>query len=833
VALLPLPIDPVLPQITAALRESTAVVLRAPPGAGKTTRVPPAIVDASLARDRRILMLEPRRIAARAAARRMSAERGTPPGDLFGWHVRFERQATRNTRVLAVTPGIFLRMLQDDPFLESAGVVIFDEFHERGLEADLALGLTRLVQTSVRPDMKLVVMSATLQTANVSAYLGNCPVITSEGRTFPVDVRYEPKHVDDRWPLATAKAVASILDRTAGDVLAFLPGIGEIRATADDLHDLIGDEALILPLHGELPAEEQDRALLPLDHRKVVLATNVAETSITVEGVTAVVDSGLARQLIYDPSVGLDRLELVNISQASADQRAGRAGRTQPGICIRLWSEVSHRSRPAETEPEIRRVDLAGAVLQLLSLGEKVETFPWLDPPNEHAARQAMELLDRLGAIANDNLTDLGRSMPRLPVHPRLARMLLEGARHGVLRQAALAAALLSERDPFRRGLVPHATPSDLLDRMEAVEGGLSQLGPLNRGATRFILRARDQLVRLTEPEALATGGGTVANASGSDAIGRSLLAAFPDRLCRRREPGSGRGVMVGGRGVKLAPSSGVTAAELFIALDVDAGQAETVVRMASAVDREWLPPDRLVESIDVEFDEAAGRVVAFKRVRFDDLVIAEKAANAPNEELVTTALAEAAMRNIDRVLPPPYSPAGQFRTRVLCLCSWMPNLGLPEYNDADVREILTWLAPGCRSLDDLRKRDWEQAFRDKLTHAQRQAVEREAPERIEVPSGSHVAVKYEEGRPPVLGVRIQELFGLTDTPRVADGRVKVLMHLLGPNYRPQQVTDDLASFWANTYPVVRKELRVRYPKHAWPEDPLTALPQRRPGRKA
>jgi ATP-dependent helicase HrpB len=290
---------------------------------------------------------------------------------------------------------------------------------------------------------------------------------------------------------------------------------------------------------------------------------------------------------------------------------------------------------------------------------------------------------------------------------------------------------------------------------------------------------------------------------------------------------------MVGGRGVKLAPSSGVSAAELFLALDVDAGQTETLVRMASAVEREWLPPDRLVESIDVEFDESAGRVVAWKRLRFDDLAIAEKAANAPNEELVTAALAEAAMRHLDRVLPPPDSPAGEFRTRVRCLRSWMPELKLPEYNDADLREILTWLAPGCRSLDDLRKRDWEQAFRDKLTHAQRQAAECEAPERIEVPSGSHITVKYEEGRPPLLAVRIQELFGLSDTPRIASGRVKMLMHLLGPNYRAQQVTDDLASFWANTYPVVRKELRVRYPKHSWPENPITAPPQRSPGRKA
>jgi ATP-dependent helicase HrpB len=824
----PLPIDSVLPQLVAALREAPAVVLQAPPGAGKTTRVPPALLDAGLA-ERQILHLQPRRIAARAAARRMSAERGTVPGDLFGWHVRFERQANRNSRVLAVTPGILLRTLLDDPFLECTGIVIFDEFHERGLETDLAIGLVRLIQANVRPDLKILVMSATLTTADIASYLGNCPVIASEGRTFPVEITYRPKSEHDRWPLATAKTVAGVLDCTPGDVLAFLPGVGEIRAAAEDLDEMVGDEVLIIPLHGELPSEEQDRALQPQNRRKVVLATNVAETSVTVEGVTAVVDTGLARQLNYDPSVGLDRLTLVNISRASADQRAGRAGRTQPGICVRLWSEVSHRSRPAQTEPEICRIDLAGAALQLLAVGEHVETFPWLDPPGEHVIRQSLALLERLGAVQGGGLTELGRALARLPLHPRLGRLLLEGARLGETRRVALAAAILSERDPFPRGPVRHTTTSDLLDRVEVLEGADSPLEPANRGAARFVLRARDQLIRLIEESSRHPS----ANAPvPEEAFGRALLAAFPDRLCRRREPGSSRGVMVGGRGVTLAPSSGVTQAELFIAVEVDAGKAETIVRQASAIQRDWLPAERMRESVDVEFDEVAGRVVAWKRVRFDDLVIDEKAANAPSEEQVTLALIDAAVRNLDRVSPSLGSPAEQFRTRVRCLRAWMPELGLPEYNESELREVLSWLAPGCRSLDDLRQRDWEEALRGKLTHAQRQVVDREAPERIAVPSGSRVAIAYEEGRPPVMAVRIQEMFGLADTPRVAGGRVKVLLHLLAPNYRPQQVTDDLSSFWANTYPIVRKELRARYPKHAWPDDPLTAEAQRRPRRK-
>ncbi|HEX3152383.1 MAG TPA: ATP-dependent helicase HrpB [Gemmataceae bacterium] len=830
----PLPIDPVLPKVVALLRDHPAIVLQAPPGAGKTTRVPPAILDAAMAGERRIIVLEPRRVAARAAARRMSAEHGTSPGDLFGWHVRFKRQANRNTRLLVVTPGILLRMLMDDPFLESVGVIIFDEFHERGLETDLALGMVRLVQGNVRPDLKLVVMSATIQSGDVAVYLGDSPVINSEGRTYPVEIKYEPKREDDRWPLATAKAVARVLDRTPGDVLAFLPGVGEIRAAAESLEATIGDEVMILPLHGDLPAEEQDRALLPQGRRKIVLATNVAETSITVEGVTAVIDSGLARQLIYDPSVGLDRLELVNISRASADQRAGRAGRTQPGMCVRLWSEVSHRSRPADTEPEIRRVDLAGAMLQLLSFGERVETFPWLDPPREQVIRQAHELLELLGAVQVGKLTDLGWSLARLPVHPRLGRLLLAGARLGEPRRAALAAALLSERDPFPRGPATHTTPSDLLDRMEALDGGASPLGSVNRGAARNILRARDQLARLIQELGVSATSAPAADAPGSpeESVGRALLAAFPDRLCRRREPGSPRGVMVGGRGVKLAPSSGVTQAELFLAVDVDAGQAETLVRQASAIERAWLPRESLHESIDVEFDDNTGRVVAWKRTRFADLVLDERSANAADGAAVSAVLIEAALRNLERVLPSADSPAGQFRTRVRCLRAWMPELNLPEMSDADLRDVLDWLAPRRRSLDDLKRADWEVALRSKLTHAQRQAVEREAPERIEVPSGSRIALTYEEGRPPILAVRIQELFGLADTPRVAGGRVKVLVHLLAPNYRPQQVTDDLASFWANTYPVVRKELRARYPKHSWPEDPLTAEARSRPRRR-
>ncbi|HVK16645.1 MAG TPA: helicase-related protein, partial [Fimbriiglobus sp.] len=565
----PLPIDAVLPELLARLGEHGAAVLRAPTGAGKTTRVPPALAESG-----RVLLLEPRRVAARAAARRMALEHGSPLGDVFGYHVRFDRKAGPRTRVLAVTPGILLRFLHDDPYLESIAAVVFDEFHERGLEADLALGLVRLIRQTVRPDLRVVVMSATIDAGPISAYLGGCPAVTSEGRTFPVDVRYRPKRPEASWPGAATDAVRSVLAETDGDVLVFLPGLREIRQTADALESLTAEGVALLPLHGDLPPEQQDRALQRLDRRKVVLATNVAETSVTVEGVTAVVDTGLARQMEFDASIGMDRLRLVPVSRASTDQRTGRAGRTQPGLCIRLWDEAGQRSRPEQTEPEIRRVDLAGAVLHLLALGESdVERFPWLDPPRPEAVSQATELLRRLGAIEGGGLTELGRAMARLPAHPRIARLLIEGQRLGHPDRAALAAALLSERDPFTREFdagppvrTAPPTSSDILDYVEALEafettGRLDgPLGRLHRGGASGVLRARDQLRRLLP----GTAAGTAA-VPGDEALLRAVFAAYPDRLARRRGPADRRAKMVGGRGVRLAPTSGVVESELFV----------------------------------------------------------------------------------------------------------------------------------------------------------------------------------------------------------------------------------------------------------------------------
>lgn len=858
-----LPINEVLPQLVRGLRKSSSVVLRAPTGAGKTTRVPPALLDAGLLGERRVVVLEPRRVAARAAARRIAFERGCSLGEEVGYQVRFEKKWSHRTRILVVTEGTLVRMLQDDPFLDDIAAVVFDEFHERSLDTDLSLGMVRRVQQTVRPDLKVVVMSATLGVEAISAYLGNCPIVVSEGRLFPVEIEYSPRSDSVPLSIAIANAVEQSLVKTSGDVLVFLPGQREIRDAARELDSIARqNDLLIMPLFGELSPEQQDAALMRQPKRKIVLATNVAETSVTVDGVTAVIDSGLARQLRFDPNIGLNRLDLRPISQASADQRAGRAGRQQAGVCVRLWSEPSQRARPEQTEPEIRRVDLTGPVLQLKAWGEAdVLAFPWFEPPRAESISLAEHVLLRLEAIDEiGEVTPLGATLAKFPVHPRLGRMLVEGAELGQPARSALAAAILAERDPFsgdstnsndsrqahRHGGVPSS--SDIIDRVEVLEDfersgrEMTSFGRVNRAAAQYLLQTRDQLLRLVDRRERGQAPGP------DEALGRALLAAFPDRLAKRREPKSPRAVMVGGRGVRLSPTSRVTQGDLFLCLDVDAGNSsspstargawsttnvgEAIVRMASEVDRAWLPEELITIAVEVYFDESTQRVQARRQVRWEDLVLEESPAALPQDHSVTRMLADAAVQYWDRIQPKEDSPARHFLTRVQCLREWMPDLELPAFDETHLKLLLPILCSGRRSLAELADAPWLDVLQSQLTHQQLQTVDREAPEHISVPSGSRIALTYEPGRPPVLAVRIQEVFGLKATPRVARGRVSVLLHLLAPNYRPQQITDDLSSFWATAYPQIRSELRRRYPKHAWPDDPLTATPERRPGKR-
>jgi ATP-dependent helicase HrpB len=824
----PLPIDAVLPDVLNALSSHGAVVLRAPTGAGKTTRLPPALVQSGLCNGT-IYLLEPRRVAARAAARRMAFETGTKLGEEFGYHVRFDKKCTRQTRCIAVTPGILLRMLHDDPYLESVTTIVFDEFHERGLEADLALGFCKLIRESVKPELKLVVMSATVDPGPVSRYLGDCPVVTSEGRSFPVDILYRPKRPEQSWPEATAAAIRGALDVNEGDILAFLPGIREIRQTASLLEPC--DDAMVLTLHGDLPPEQQDLALVKHDRRKIVLATNVAESSITVDGISAVVDTGLARQLVTDPAMGMDRLVRVLISRASADQRAGRAGRTQPGVCIRLWDEVGHRSRPEQTEPEVARVDLAGPMLQLLSLGEAdPATFPWLDAPPERAVQRAMEYLDRLGFLRDNRLTQDGALAARLPIHPRLARLLIAGHSQGVSERAALAAAILSDGDALERPSGPLTrigppTDSDLLDRIEALESFArtgrtdTPIGRLNLGSARFVLESQQQLLRTIRDEM----GRSPVTSDPDESVLRAIFQAYPDRLAKRRGPNDRRALTVEGRGVVLGPMSGVVEADLFVAIDVDAAGADAYVRMASAVRREWLEAEHLETRQELAYDERSDRLNARKRTRYRGLVLDDVPGHFADADDADRAIAVAACNFWDQACPTDDSPGGRLLARLRWLKSVAPDADLPSFTVEQLQALLPEVCRGCRSLADVRNGPWLDAIRNAMTYPQWQFVEREAPTHLEVPSGSRIEMTYEAGKPPVLAVRIQELFGLNETPRVAGGRVPVLLHLLAPNYRPQQVTADLASFWKTGYPIVRKELRARYPKHSWPEDPLTA----------
>ncbi|MCA9036439.1 MAG: ATP-dependent helicase HrpB, partial [Planctomycetaceae bacterium] len=617
----PLPIDDVLPELVAALRSNNCAVLKADAGAGKTTRVPLALLRAGFTSeqtshvgsplgDQQIVMLEPRRIAARTSARRIASETGEQVGQTIGYRVRFDEAVSASTRVLIVTEGILLRRLQDDPFLEDIGVVVFDEFHERRLDSDLALAMVRRVQQTVRPDLRIVVMSATMDPGPVSHWLGNCPVIESRGRTFPVRVEYLRR--TDRIPLPTlaAQGVEHVLAQTDGDILVFLPGVGEIMKTQRELDSLARRHNIaIMPLYGDLSSEEQDQVLARNVRRKIVLATNVAETSITIDGITAVVDSGYARQMHFDADVGLDRLEKRPVSKASADQRAGRAGRTRPGVCLRLWDESAHRTRADYDQAELHRVDLSAAVLRLHAWGEKnVALFPWFESPPETALRHADRLLRLLGAMDDNGVTAHGQAMVRFPTSPRIARLLIETQNHGLGRRGALLAALLTERDPFVAGNGPVAgkTPaarsqSDVLDRLLAFESfqqtgnPVTSFGTIHRANARTIQLVARQFERVQKDSEC---GSDEFRNQADEWILRSLVAAFPDRIAKRREPGSDRGLMTGGRGVRFGSQSSVRQCELFLCVDIDGRGTDALIRKASEVRREWLPSS-LIRTVD------------------------------------------------------------------------------------------------------------------------------------------------------------------------------------------------------------------------------------------
>jgi len=811
------------------LRRKLNAVVVAPPGSGKTTRVPPALLDVV---DGTVVVLQPRRVAARMAAQRIAQERGGRVGGEVGYRTRFERKVSSETRIEFVTEGLLLRRLQADPFLEGVGAVVLDELHERSLDIDLALALLREVQQEARDDLRLVVMSATLDPGPVQSFLGGeqgCDVVLAEGRAFPVELDWLPRESTRRIEEQVASAVRRVLAEEArGHVLVFLPSVRTIAAARRGLldGDLPGD-VRVFALHGSLPPKEQDAALAPWEGgRKVVLATNVAETSVTFDGVRTVIDAGLAVVARFDAATGVTRLERERIARDSADQRAGRAGRTGPGRCLRLWTEREDAALASASAPEVRRADLASACLQLLAWGDEPAEFGWFERPPPGALDRAERLLRSLGAWDDAGLTTVGRQLAALPVHPRLGRVLLEARRRDVLASAATAAALTEGRDVVRRQQ-GYPDEDDLMFRLRLVAE--AELAGGGGAAMAEVRRVRDQLIRAAER--LEDGGAGAGVADGdAPALVQALLAGFPDRVGLRRGNGD-RYLLASGQGARLSSDSACRGSKLVLALALDGGRrgqrSEAWIRMAVVLEPDWLGAEEVDELV---FDADREAVVARRVRRLGVLVLDERPSHAARDPLEQARLLEEAARGVDGLLTLD-KDAESMLGRVDTLRRLRPELELPDLSSLDA--LLPVLCADRRSFAELRRAPVAPAVEAVLSWEQRKALDAEVPPRMRVPSGSTVRVQYSrDGAPPVLAARIQQLFGMMETPTVGRGRLPMRVHLLAPNGRPAQVTQDLASFWTNTWPEVRKDLRGRYPKHAWPEDPTTAIPEDRPRRR-
>jgi ATP-dependent helicase HrpB len=817
------------------------------------------LLDAGLANNKEILVLEPRRIAARAAAEFIARERGGTVGGEVGYRVRFEQRGGTTTRLWFLTEGVLARQLTSDPFLERAAIIVLDEFHERHLQGDVALAVIRELQETVRPDLKLVVMSATLEAESLAAALGDCRVLISEGRSYAVDIEYADT---TEAPLAArvASALRHVLQATdRGDVLVFLPGAADIRRAAAAVEPLAEMYDLeVITLHGDQPLDAQQRALRAGPRRRVVLSTNVAETALTVEGVTTVIDSGLARVARLDARHGINTLRVVPISRASADQRTGRAGRTAPGRCMRLWTRADHAGRRAHETPEVLRLDLSRTVLELRGWGlGDARGLKWLDPPPDASLASAERLLVQLAAVDSESgaLTETGRRMLELPVPPRIARLLVEAERCGIREDGALLAALATERDiclehrAFAAGDASRwpAGPSDLLLRLDLFEdarrrrfeAAACRAMRLDPGTVRAAERTRRQLTRIlarssSPPPPLETRHRDAER----EALLRCILVGFPDRVARRRAAGSAKALMVGGRGIVLSEHSVVRENDLFVAVDVDAAPGRRIpearATLASAIRRTWLRdlfPGAVRELTEIVFDPERERVVERTRELFQDLVLAERVRLDVDPAQAGEVLGAAARQDPARAARLG-EPERVLLARLRFLHRWMPELGLPENIDTLVADSIASLCAGRCSFHEIRRNEVASAVLRQLTSAQIGALDREAPLHFSLPGGRSAAVVYEQDKPAAVAARIQELFGLVRTPLLARGRVALVMEILAPNQRPVQITDDLESFWRNTYPEVRKQLRGRYPKHDWPEDPFSATPTSRPGRR-
>jgi ATP-dependent helicase HrpB len=842
----PLPIDELLPAIVAGLRAGRSLVVEAPPGAGKTTRVPLALLEAGLAEQGEILVLQPRRLPARLIASHIAGELGEAPGQTVGYTVRFEDVSGPRTRLRFITEGLLTRRLLSDPSLVGVSAVVLDEFHERHLASDLGLALSAQLQTR-RPELRLVVMSATLESDPVRAFLGGCPGLRSSGRTYPIEYEHQPATDDRPLPEQVAGAVRRYLrdDPGGGDVLVFLPGAAEIRRCGDALAPLAGShDLLILPLHGELSPAEQARAVQPASRRKVILSTNVAETSVTIDGVTAVVDSGLARLAAHSSWTGLPTLGVGKISQAAAEQRAGRAGRTRPGRAIRLYTRHDLEARRPYDLPEIARLDLAESLLALHALGVRSPAaFAWFEPPPAAALSAAEELLRRLEAVdAAGALTETGRSMLRFPLHPRLARLLVEAERRGVGEQAAALTALINERDIEERARVvlrgsgpgDENEDMDLLARLDRFQQARAQrLGSdalralgLNRRAVEAVERSRRQLAGQVRSQ-----GSRPASLEEADrALAQATLAAFPDRVARRRVEGAREAVLAAGGSARVGLSP---PGSLLVAVDAEersgtGGRVRTVsVKLAVEIEPDWLletAAGGLREEDRLYFSPETERVEATSQLAYGDIVLHETRRPAPPSAAAGLLLAAAAQARGWGPLLGPDALSDLLSRLDLCRQTFSG----PEFEAPDQAAVENALVAACAertSFAELRAAGFEALLGERIAPAFWQRLRRETPPRVKLPGGREVQIHYERDRPPWIESRLQDFFGMQAGPAVCSGRVSLVLHLLAPNGRAVQVTRDLAGFWRQHYPAIRRELSRRYPRHPWPEDGATAIP--------
>jgi len=841
-----LPIYEIEHALISALHAEPRVIVQAPTGSGKSTQVPQILCDRGLAAEGQIVVLEPRRLAARMLAAWVARERGCVLGGEVGYQVRFENRSGTGTRIKYETDGILLRRLVSDPTLGGVGAIVFDEFHERHLYTDVMLGRALQLQRSIRPDLKLVVMSATLDSGARTGFLSSWPVLEAAGRMYPIALAYLPRAVRfDKtpvWEVAAREFERAAAGGPDGDVLVFMPGAYEIRRTIEAIRRTgAGKRFAVMPLHGDLPSAEQDAAVMPCAQRKVVVATNVAETSLTIPGVTLVVDSGLARKARFDPHRGINTLLIEKISQASAEQRTGRAGRTRAGRCIRLWTEREHRARPVRETPEVQRVDMAEITLLLKACGiGDVGGFPWVDAPDANALAGAIELLQSLGALdmREEAITALGRQLLAFPAHPRYARMLVAAEYYGCVPTAALIAALTQERNLLlrhapravrarREDVFGEETDSDLFVLMRAWHyareqrfsvGACAELG-IHAQAARRIARIHEQFLEIARGQGLDM----FEQAPSSAAIRRCILAGFSDQLARRRSAAAARYELVRGRRGTLDKNSVVRERALVVAAEVQEigtsrGEVEVRLGLVTAVEQDWLRemlPGAFSERREVRFDTSAKRVAARWHIAFRDLVLETRHAGEPTPEEAASVLAREVhegrlvLRQWDRSVE-------QWIARLNGLAGWCPELGLPPITDTDRLALLEQICHGAVSYKQLKNTPVRSIVRSWLSGAQQAMLEKLVPDRVTLSNGRTPKVVYEEGKQPYISLRVQELYDVTDLPQIALGNVKLLVHILAPNQRPVQITDDLRSFWQSGYEEVKKQLKGRYPKHEW-----------------